>query len=93
MSHEVGIIFPLYLERVEGIEPSTQPWQGRVLTVSTIPAVLKLVEDGRVELPTPRCKRSVFPTILIPQITIVKYTTHRLATICLFGNALQYGPG
>ena len=29
----------LYLvERVEGIEPSTQPWQGRVLTVSTIPA-------------------------------------------------------
>lgn len=27
-----------------------------------------MVEDGRVELPTPRCKRSVFPTILIPRL-------------------------
>ena len=27
------------VERVERIELSTQPWQGRVLTVSTIPAL------------------------------------------------------
>ena len=35
------------LERVKGIEPSTKPWQGLVLTISTTPAVLYLVYAAR----------------------------------------------
>lgn len=31
------------MERVEGIEPSTKPWQGLMLTVSTIPAYFTVV--------------------------------------------------
>ena len=66
----------LKLERVEGIEPSHQPWQGRRLPLHH--TRFKMVDRKRIELFPKACKAPVLPLSLTAHLKIL----HQYIGVC-----------
>lgn len=55
----------MYLEQHNGIEPSSRPWQGRIITVILM---LQLVGIHRVELQSSESESDILTIVLYPNL-------------------------